>query len=187
MSQRTMISTFGVLATAFAWVVFAAPIMPDETKLPDEMRALAQLEQIHLIFDRLPQALVRRGLMQADVERRVRQRMNEEGFKLVENDDVPRLVVILRAMQDDTAPGVLGYTVFLELRQAVRVVRLDDTKLELPTANVMTYGMKQDDGVAAGAIRSLNFALNQFMQFANTATHSREVEQRKSRQREAGE
>ena len=149
MGRNTWVLMLAVVSlTAVALVAIAAPIMPRKTRIPDEMRALAQLEKINIEYQAIPSQLARVGLRKADVQRLVQRRMRQHGFKLVSETDVPGITVSFRAMEDDTVPGALGHAAFLELRQSVRLMRLEDASMKLPTATVLAYGLKRDDQAA---------------------------------------
>ena len=183
MGRKTRGSLFAIaVCFAVALTAIAAPIMPRKTAIPDEMRALAKLKEVQIEYQAIPQPLAHHGLRKEDVQRLVQRRMKQYGFDLVSKSQVPIITVSFRAMEDDTVPKATGYAVFLELRQRVRVHRLDDDVLFLPTATVLAYGLKQNDLVKEGVLERVNFAIDQFLHFADRATHSRQVEKREQRE-----
>lgn len=75
-------------------------------------------------------------------------------------------------MTDPSVSDAIGYMVLLELYQTVRVNRLDED-LVLPTATILTYGLKRNNQVATGVEERLRYAVWKFVTFQRIATRHR--------------
>lgn len=166
-------------AFLIASVALAAPILPEAKSIPDEMRCLAGAKMVRVEFGEVPAALWKAGLRLADIKRQARRQLRAEGFRIVQGTEAPKVIVGFRAMADDSVPDATGFTAFLEIRQAVRVLRLDDEMI-LPTTTVLSYGLKKNDEVAVACLDHLASVLDKLVFFVNIATRSQEAEKKEA-------
>ena len=150
--------------------VQAAPFMAPRANVPDELRCLSGLVSVQLEFQEIPEALAEHGLRMSEVEALALRLLQQEGFDIVEDPTAPTFVVSFRVMEDESVPGVLGFATFVEVKQKVRVVRLDDDELTLPTATLLAYGLKKDRDVSAAALERIEFTIRTLVGFISTAT-----------------
>ncbi len=148
----------------------AAPFTPRQKKLPDELRCLTGLTRVQLEFLEPPEALVERGLTLSTVETMSRQMFREEEIEVVDDSTAPTFVLSFRAMEDASVPDVLGYAAFVEVKQHVRLIRLEDDQMFLPPATLLDYGLKPDHEVADAALRKMASAIRKLVGFVSVAT-----------------
>ena len=150
--------------------VQAAPFMTPRAKIPDELQCLSGLASVQLEFQEIPEALAEQGLRMSEVETMSHRLLQDEGFDIVEDPTAPTLAISFRVMEDESVPGILGFATFVEVKQKVRLVRLDDDEMTLPTATLLAYGLKKDHDVSAAALRRLEFTIRKLVGFVSAAS-----------------
>lgn len=147
----------------------AAPYLPTRPKVPDEIRCLKSMRSIQLIVETIPEGLAEHGLRMTDVQDLAGKLFKTEGFNLVNDHTAPIFNVSFRVMRDDSVPNVVGFMTFIEVKQTVRVVRLDEEEMMLPTATLLAYSLKRDHEVAEAALDSLALTIRKLVGFVSVA------------------
>ena len=160
----------GTFVGLISFAASGAPFVATPQKVPDELLCLKDITSVQLFFKPVPAALVDAGLHDADVENLARTLVGYEGLEIVEDRHAPSITVSYRVMKDDAVPHALGFATLIEVKQAVRVVRLGEEEFQLPTATLLAYGLKPDHAVPKAALVQLEFALRKLIGFVSLAS-----------------
>ena len=163
MNRFRLLSAWLVIA-ALAFVLQAAPIVPVGRKAPDETRCLARIEKVGVRVSGTPGELTD-VLDRERVALVVRQRLRAADFEIVDDPDVPQLVLNFKTLTDAAWPDVIGVVLLLDVEQRVDVVRLGE-RMRLPTTTVVSRSLSTRDQLAQVIEERCRNATTQFIKLA---------------------
>ena len=173
---RWMLAVVCVLIlAAAAWEVqrvAAAPILPEKSSLPDEVLCLRNVQEVRVVAGSVPPLLIKAGLNAARIEGMVREQLKKARFNAEGGENAPQLVMYILAVEDVDLPGVVNIVAFLEVNQDVRVIRLDNKTMNLPTSTLFSFKSAKPDRLEAPAQRVVEDAVSQFIHAVDSATRA---------------
>ena len=135
-TQRRRFIILAVTTLCAAGLITAAPLVPVKRKAPDEVRCLSALTSLRVSIDEIPE-----WIRQDERERLTalfRQAIQNQGFVVVEDADVPRLALqYTTAIDPDAVPDGMALTTLIAIHQGVKLLRLDD-EMTLPVASIVS-------------------------------------------------
>ncbi len=156
-----------VLATTV--ILCAAPLVPTQPQLPDELRCLNGIERVEIVVDDLT-PLLRPRVTSATLTRRWTEMLEEAGFAVMP-PDAPhdaRLVLQYFTTKDDTAGACAALTTVISVHQRVRLERLDEA-MTLPVSSVAVTTTCTPKTAGETSLRELERATRYFVRFVERA------------------
>jgi hypothetical protein len=150
--ERHMPRRFCIVALLLAAVAtaVAAPLLPRKQRPPDEVLSLAQVDAARIEIQPLPRVLTAAGVKIEDLRTTFAAALGEAGVKPIDDPAAP--VFVLRYIVVDPAnPNPAALLCFVEFQQSVKITRLDDAQLTLPTITFMTADVVRHDAMAERA------------------------------------
>lgn len=120
---------------SLAAVAIAAPIRPTQPKLPDEVIALAGIKEVFVQVDPIPPAAKNAGIDQKLLTDAFREEVERVGLKVVDRNDVPKVVFQVMAPTYREHDDVIGVMTIVAVHQPVTIKRTGDD-LTVPTASM---------------------------------------------------
>ena len=150
----------------------AAPFVRQRQTLPGELRGLANIRRISLQINPLPAEFREVGLTTKKIMDKAKADLEEAGFEIADFDVTPRLVFTALALTDQTVPDAIGFVVFLDIQQHVRILRLEQ-ELIVPTATLSDHGLKKYSALSTGVMERIEATIGRFIAFEKQATKNR--------------
>ncbi len=118
-----------------AWWALAAPILPAQSSISDEVLSLSQIREVRLEVDPLPKELIDAGARDTSYTKLVHDVLEDAGFEIVDDETLPVLVNRVIIAKDADHPNTLAIHQVIAVRQSVLVDRLG-RHLTVPTATI---------------------------------------------------
>ena len=138
--------------------------------IPDELASIARVREVSLFINPLPPTVVRSGLSQSDLHDKLKQLIEPFGFEIASDEVLPMLVFSLAVAKDPTMPDLLGYTMYLDLKQRAKVYRLRKD-LVVPTATLAVNGVAKSNNLTETIEKHLERTIKQFADMEQRATN----------------
>lgn len=150
----------------------AAPLFPDKPVLPDPIRSLAGLDVVALQVKPLPAELKATGLTIASITGRIRDRLQQGGVRVVEQD-VPdgttRLVIETVVSTDASVKDAVAFAYMIDVQQDARVNRIDEV-LDVSTYVAWILDVKDRELLPEAARENLDTVVKGLMRQIDQAT-----------------
>lgn len=143
-----------VLLIAMAWPLRAAPFVPEQPQLPDELLSLAGLDHVQLHLLDLPPSLTRAGLTKARLRAICVERFARDGIEVEDDPQLPGLDLWFKEVRDPGHPRMLCIITVISVAQPVQVPRLD-RQMTVPTACFVGGTMTDDEELSEALLREL--------------------------------
>lgn len=140
-SMRVLL--IGIIACTAA-VAIAAPIRPSKPKLPPEVIGLAGIEEVRVQVDPIPLAAKNAGIDQELLTVAFREEVERVGLKVVEREDVPKVVFQVMAPTHADHEDVIGVMTIVAVHQPVTIERTGKS-LTVPTASMTRASISSVD------------------------------------------
>ena len=144
----------------------AGPFVPRKSVLPEELRCLAHIGKVSIHVEPLPPALadaITAGAL-ADMAREMVVNANI-GVADDEAPKTPRLVLHCMTIEDELTPQTMGIIFFLDVRQQVHVVRLDE-RMTLPTTTFVSRALAAPDQLGSIVRERCRIVTRKFVKYA---------------------
>ncbi len=160
----------------------AAPILPLQKKLPDEIRCLAGIHRVSLTFAPLPKAMRSAGVSENRLRAIVNERLQEAWIKVVEDPSImPQLVVSMRTADEVDVRGVEAFALTIDVQQRVAVLRIErNNQMMLPTATFAGVAVAEEAQVVAAVERKCRSVVDSMLRAFNRAQDHKRLESRPS-------
>ena len=144
--ERLCGSVLTLLAVvSLALAAWAAPMVPTTLRLPDQLRSLADLKQVEIVFRRpLPPQYAKAGLTERSIRDQWTRLLEGAGLEVTGGKNVPRLGFVAMVLTDDRVPDARAYVMFCTVDQPAHLERLDQT-LIVPTYTDLIVGIEHEN------------------------------------------
>lgn len=167
LTRGRTLAACGAVLLGGALMAIGGPFLNAPAPLPDEVRALGELRQVHLVVDPLAPALVEAGIEREAVYEQAARLLAEGGLELAE--DAPTLVLKSAAMTEPSIRDAVAFVFFMDFVQAVRVLRLGED-LVVPTTTVPAYGMVRKGRLAEAVTDAVERGIAVFLDLERQAS-----------------
>ena len=151
---------------------WAGPLTTRRASLPDEQLALANMRKVGLRINDLPHEMLISGLTRQKLEKVVKKQLTDAGFQIADDDTTPRLVLTPLILADESVRDTIGFIVFLDIQQRVRVLRLNEEYV-VPTATLSAHGIAKRAALSEAVRERLEETTREFISYEKTATANR--------------
>jgi len=162
-----------VAATGAVWIStsVAAPIL-FEPDVPDELRCLAGIHDVSVELD--PDSSIPPNVKPHELQALVISILNENGFRVREGRNTPRMVLYYLLVRNEKVPGVFALTTSLAIQQHVRLHRLE-IDLTLPVGTIATTAISQEQDLAELYTHQTKTTAEDFVHFVKTAAAAAKI------------
>ncbi len=172
-SRRAWCVTAVLAILLLALGVMAAPIFGQRSNLPDELLSLANITKVTLDVNggALPEEFLEAGVTSEKLTGAITKRLTDAGYQVVDGDARPRLVFTALVLTDASVPDTLGFIVFFDVVEDVRLHRLE-RDFTLPTSTLSAHGVRSRKLLAEGVMQELDRTLDRFIEWGKLATQN---------------
>ncbi len=139
-----LVAALAVLVAAAAVVSRAAPMLPAQRKVRDEIRCLAGIRRVSLRTNPLPKRLRAVGVTPARLHTIMRDVLKESGLEVAERGTRPMVALTSMLIVDAAMSDTVGVIMMLDVQQNVSLLRMD-AQMTLPTATIIDKGLATPD------------------------------------------
>ncbi len=168
---RRIVITVAIIASASAVLVSAGPIMNiQNNELSNELRSLAGLEKVSIRLYPLPSELVEAGVRSAQILGDLRNAIEQDAGLTIDKDEAEAQVVFkVMSTSHGGSRGVVGFVIFIGVRQDVIVDRLDGDPMRLQTMLHSKLAIVPERSVATRFTTEARIAAEEFATLVITA------------------
>lgn len=167
--RRTLFAIIFLLLLTLA--VIAGPIFADRNQYPDELLALANITEVAIEINPLPMEFTEAGITADKIRDKVKARLTQAGYTVVEGDFSPRLSFTALTLTDPSVPDTVGFVVFFDVVQHIRIHRLD-RDFVMPTSTLSAQGVRSRKLLNDGVMKELDNTLDKFIEWEKLATEN---------------